>query len=306
MSKSLRNVLVATDFSPAADRAIEHAADLARRHGAGLLLVHATPAPSSLEVPPWPAGIFASPADCEPAGSQELADEVERLAALGLTASGTCRPGPPARVILEEAARSGADLIVVGTQGRSGWQRFLLGSVARRVIEHAGCPVLAVHQGDAVRPAGPRLLLFATDFSVIAHRAARRAAEILPLGPQDQVVLCHAAYLAPAAVPEEASFSIPGFEQLVIVDANKSLEREARALEAAGIPCRKEMIEGYPAEILAEHARALGADLIVTGSVGRTGLAHLLIGSTAERIVTIAHCPVLVVPPEKAESPPPA
>lgn len=300
----LRHLLVATDFSPAAERATEHAVDLARRHGATLQLVHASPVHSGVEAPPWPAGIFEAQADGRPvAGAREIEEEVARLGAFGLTVRGACRPGPPARVILEEAERFGADLIVLGTHGQSGWRHFLLGSTTRRVIEHASCPVLAVHQSDAVRPAGGRVLLFATDYSATARRAALRAAEILRPTLDDTVVLCHAAYLAPAVVPAEAPFSIPELEHLVIKDARKSLEREGLALQAAGIPCRTEMIEGYPPDILVEHAKELGAAMIVAGSVGRTGLAHLLIGSTAERIATIAKCPVLVVPPGKPAEP---
>jgi nucleotide-binding universal stress UspA family protein len=299
----LRHLLVATDFSPAAERAIEHAVDLARGHSATLLLVHASAVNAGLEAPPWPAGILEPPADGKPAPrSRELEEEVARLAALGLRVRGACRPGPPARVILEEAERSGADLIVVGTHGQSGWRHFLLGSTTRRVIEHAGCPVLAVHQGDVVRPAGGRVLLFATDYSATARRAALRAAEILSIAPDDTVVLCHAAYLAPAVVPAAAPFSIPELEQLIIEDARKSLEREGLGLQAAGIPCRTEMIEGYPADVLVEHAKELDAAMIVAGSVGRTGLAHLLIGSTAERIASLAKCPVLVVPPGRSDA----
>ena len=70
-------------------------------------------------------------------------------------------------------------------------------------------------------------------------------------------------------------------------------------MRAAGIPCRTAMVEGYPADSLVDHARELGAAMIVAGSVGRTGLAHLLMGSTAERIASMALCPVLVVPPER-------
>lgn len=62
-------------------------------------------------------------------------------------------------------------------------------------------------------------------------------------------------------------------------------------MQAAGIPCQAELIEGYPADSLVERAQALGAAMIVAGSVGRTGLAHLLVGSTAERIASIASFP---------------
>lgn len=286
--KPLRSLLVATDFSAAADRALDHAIDLARRHDASLVLVHAA---CCLEEP------SDSPAEeWRVTGTDELERRVRQLQAFGLTVRGACGLGSPAKLILDEAERAEADLIFVGAHGRAGWRHFLLGSTCRRVIEHANCPVLAIHENDSIWPAGRRILLFATDFSAQAKQAVRGAAEILHLEPADRAILCHSAYFALAEDPALVPTSIPDLERSLLAEKGQLLKHEAANLRAAGIPCREELVEGYPPDAIADRAREIDAQLIVVGRVGRSGLAHLLMGSTAERITSIASCPVLVIP----------
>lgn len=290
-TKPLRSLVVATDFSPAADRALDHAVDLARRHEASLVLVHAA---CCLEEP------SESPAEeWRVTGTDELERRVGQLRTFGLTVRGACGLGSPAKLILDEAERAEADLILVGAHGRAGWRHFLLGSTCRRVIEHATCPVLAIHENDALWPAGRRILLFATDFSVQAKLAVRGAAEILHLEPADRAVLCHSAYFALAEDRALVPISIRDLERSLLAERGQLLEHEAASLRAARISCQEELVEGYPPDAIADRARDIDAQLIVVGSVGHSGLTHLLMGSTAERITSIAPCPVLVIPPSR-------
>jgi universal stress protein A len=128
-------ILTPTDFSRCSLAAIEYAEELARRFGAELLLVHAT-------------GVPSMPAEVSPRRRDDvariLADTVERLRSDGIRARGVIRPGAPAEEIRWTAAAEHASLIVMGTHGRSGVARVVMGSVAELVVRTAGCPVLTV------------------------------------------------------------------------------------------------------------------------------------------------------------------
>jgi len=127
-----RSIVVGTDGSETAQRAVAAAADLARLAGAALELVSAY----------------------EPANPREdldatLAGAVERLAGSGLVVRTHAREGDPADAILDVAEEQDADLIVVGNKGRTGARRFLLGSVPNKISHYAPCSVLIVRTAEA-------------------------------------------------------------------------------------------------------------------------------------------------------------
>ena len=138
------------DFSDASRAAMEVAADLARRFGAELVLLHAYPIPGYT----FPDGsVVASPrmmqdlADQAQKHLEEWRAEAEKMVEPGKV-SAEKAVGEPAAEILEVARARGADLIVMGTHGRTGLEHALMGSIAERVVRRAHCPVLTV------RPAG--------------------------------------------------------------------------------------------------------------------------------------------------------
>jgi len=142
----IRQILVPIDFSPSAASVVEWAAHLAREHGSRLILLHAYHLPvefQQLEAAYLPPDFWANVKN-EAAGTLERF--AEPLRAQGIQAECVVREGYPATVIEEEAARIGADLIVIGTRGLSGLKHLLLGSIAERVVQHAPCPVLSVKQ----------------------------------------------------------------------------------------------------------------------------------------------------------------
>jgi nucleotide-binding universal stress UspA family protein len=140
----IRRILVPHDFSDTAARALAFALDLAEVLGARVTLMHAYEVPA-----------FAFPEG--PALSAELVDDLERGARAGLdgVAARANRPGVEVDTVLRRgvawseivtyAQECGANLIVVGTHGRRGFERMLLGSVAEKVVRTAPCPVLTVH-----------------------------------------------------------------------------------------------------------------------------------------------------------------
>lgn len=136
------------DFSDTSRAAMEVAADLARRFGAELVLLHAYPVPGYT----FPDGSVVASARM----MQELADQVARhlgewrksAEALGAARVSTATSvGEPAAEIVSHAAAKGVDLLVLGTHGRTGLEHALMGSVAERVVRHAQCPVLTVRSG---------------------------------------------------------------------------------------------------------------------------------------------------------------
>ncbi len=140
-------ILVATDFSAAAERAWTRATALARPLGAELVLVHVF-----VEAPLYSETPFNAPEVREvyESGKAWVSEQLEQWAghahAEGLRARTVLRTGVPYREILAVAAEEQADLIVMGTHGRGGFERAMLGSVADRVVRLATCPVLTVRE----------------------------------------------------------------------------------------------------------------------------------------------------------------
>jgi nucleotide-binding universal stress UspA family protein len=141
---AIRTILVAVDFSPDSDRALEVAADLATTFGARLHLVHAYYVPA-LALSPYgaavPQGVWD---DLRSGARRELEARREKLAARNLGAEAHLTTGPVSDAICESARELGADLLVMGTRGRTGLAHVLLGSVAERTLRGAPCPVLTV------------------------------------------------------------------------------------------------------------------------------------------------------------------
>jgi nucleotide-binding universal stress UspA family protein len=132
---AVRNILYATDFSSYANQAYFHAVALTESHGASLTILHVCTPPSSL-----------LPAGGDSAGRQHWRDQLEQIRPLNphIAVRHVLLEGDPATEILTCAAASRADLIVLGTHGRTGLERLLMGSVAEKVLRGAPCSVLVV------------------------------------------------------------------------------------------------------------------------------------------------------------------
>ena len=198
------------------------------------------------------------------------------------------------------AAEREVDLVVIGTRGLSGLKHLLLGSTTERVVQYATCPVLSVHPGDTVPEGEVQTILIPTDFSEDSDRAVDAVQRVLPSGGRNaELVLVHVyhlpfEYTAYGTVPT----SLSSFGE-VVESAQNELEQRAKKLRDAGLNARIRAVEGYPPDAIVAEAKACGAQLIAMGTHGRTGLSHLLLGSTAQRVVQHATCPVLTVPRDR-------
>uniref|UniRef100_A0A7C3EEF9 Universal stress protein n=1 Tax=Gracilinema caldarium TaxID=215591 RepID=A0A7C3EEF9_9SPIR len=272
-------MLACTDGSPASRGAVQAALALAPRWPAGICFLQV------LEFNPG----FASQAldyihKWEREAESHLADLRDQAAARGIAADTRIISGQTAfRAILSTAAALKAALIIMGRHGHTGLNRLLMGSATARVIGFAPMPVVVVPR-DA--PLTFRRLLAASDGSPYGRAAWNYALELAPKFGAELFAL--------SAAPEFRD--IPAAEAIV---------RDMLASAAArGLAPHSLALEGRPEEAIVAAAGSQGADLIIMGSHGRTGLTRLLMGSVTERVIGLAPCPVMVVkPPGEAAAP---
>ena len=288
-------ILCAYDFGDASVEALEQAKAEAKSTGGTLGLCHVMPV--LYEAEPFfsqfkqDAALDVTAAEAET--RRAINDKVRSV--LGdQPAEVFVEKGVPYAEILRRAETWGADLVVVGSHGRGGIARALLGSVAERVVRHAHGSVLVARP---VRTSG--VVLAATDLSeaslpvveAAARAAERRNARLVVVTAVDW---SYAALGSIAGAPFGATPVVPPPETQIEVRSamHETMKRE---LERVGATGEAQVIEGSPASAVAEQAETLGAELVVVGTHGRTGFARLALGSVAERVVRAAPCSVLVV-----------
>jgi nucleotide-binding universal stress UspA family protein len=207
------------------------------------------------------------------------------------------REGDAAEEILCTSDERGADLMVLGTHECIGLRRLLAGSVATAVLRGAHCLVLVLSSHDRPSRAEEiRVILHPTDSSDVSE-AARRVARSLARDHGARLVLLH-------VLP----FDIFTNELAVPVDPREyraALERLGKYLDGPDLkyPVETRVSQGDAADEILRTAREIGADLIVMGTHGRTGLSRLLMGNVAESVLPEADCPVLVVKTSERVSP---
>jgi universal stress protein A len=144
-------------------------------------------------------------------------------------------------------------------------------------------------------------ILVPTDFSPAAHAAIELSRELAKKVGPAHLILAHA-YFVPVEMEALAAERNEPILERLSHGASKELERILIGLQDEGISSEFLVIRGYPEQVIVDLARKQGADLIVMGTRGRTGLAHVALGSIAERVVRTAHCPVLTTR-ERANQP---
>ncbi len=291
------HVLCPIDFSDTSRRALRHAAALAARTDARLSVLHVTPDPSDY-VPvagELGAGVAAlsMPARAQVVG--RVSEEVGRVLGTTTAAEVLVAAGRPHQVVLEQASAIGADLLVLGTHGRTGFERLFLGSTTEKVLQTATCPVLTVPPGAS--EAGPiRLarILCPTDFSASARRARDVAIDIA-CQSGGTVTLLHALeYVDAEGLPPYADPTVKGHRAQLLDHVRQRLHAEA-AVPDAGCEVHEAVAVNKAWREILDMARSLPADLIVMGAQGHSGIELLLYGSTTQHVVRRATCPVLTV-----------
>jgi nucleotide-binding universal stress UspA family protein len=284
---TLRNVLLATDFSPVSDVALDYALSIARRYESTVHVLHVV-RPESYEL---------APAESL-AGAREMVRRWAEQEMAGLLISGRLR-GTPHQVLIAEGElwpavasaveKNEIDLVVLGTHGRAGAAKLLLGSVAEQVFRLSDRPVLTV--GPRVRPGSGgaidlRRILFPTDFTSWGVRALPYAVSLAE-EYHARLTLLHVVENPADATGKGASA------------ARKSISKELEALLPPGAElwCEPEAAVGFgdPVGAILEVAESKKADLIVMGVKADGALTAHLPGSKAYQILCRTACPVLTV-----------
>ena len=239
--------------------------------------------------------------------AKALVDAVaRRLSDRGLQTNTIAVEGYPGTSIVEEAEKCGADLVFVGSHGHSGFVRFLLGSIAKAVVQNASCSVEIVrhpdydkehpdHGIDAAQTGGMRLLL-ATDGSEFSVAAARSiAARPWPAHSRVRIVSV-VEPIVPAAGPWFTAAAMADRVREEDVNRSKEATRAAEEIIAsAGIECETAVLEGSPKRRIVEDSKTWLAHVVIVGSHGRRGLTRYLLGSVSEAVAMHAHCSVEVI-----------
>jgi nucleotide-binding universal stress UspA family protein len=280
-----RRILAATDFSDLSALAVRHAVMWAQRFQAELLVLHAQEV-----VPIVDCGYTMSYSPelveaLEQAGVEQLKRCVEQCALSGVPISSQLTPGPAPGAIDACVKEHSVDLVVLGTHGRGGFSRLLLGSMAERVLRMAQYPTLIVRQ---LHPE--------------AEAEATHVCHVLcPVNDTDvaRVAFDHAATVARAFGAQlTAVFAVePGHA------GQEDQQREAERLQcwlgdATAVPCEVKLVvrSGDAAEEVIALAHEAQVDLVVIGAQHRRFADTTVLGVTTVRVTRHAPCPVLVVP----------
>lgn len=280
-------ILFPTDGSACADQAYRHAQHLAAHFDAALHVISVEERESALDEV---IEVKEAHLRAELHGGKEEEGPLPSARFRERTVSHPTAAGG----ILNYAVQYDVDLVVMGTHGRRGVRRLVLGSVAEEVVRKAPCPVVTVGRGAAAPEdleGGP--LLVPVDFSEHRFRVMAHAREIAPVYGMD-LTLLHVVEgkRLPDAYGVYGSPPDPG----VLSDrAEKVLDREAESLRSKGLEVTLDVRGGHPAAEILDVAEERGAAFITIATHGRTGLERMLMGSVAETVLRQAPCPVFAV-----------
>lgn len=302
-----KTILCPTDFSATAAAALPYARALAKLGGGAIHL--------ATVIDPNERAEAAGLGGLSRAESEQLAESTAehagaRLEGLarttdwrGVTVQVHTRRGRPAQELVALAAELKADLIVMASHGRLGFQRFMLGSTCEEVIRHSLVPVLTVKhpEREFVERDGEeihlRRVLCPVDLSDISYYAAGYAAELCGLFDAT-LVLQHTTHPVESYVASYRGAGEPAGASAV----EESLRRFVARYPKVRVETR--VVSGPPAQLIFETASREQVNLIVMTTHGRGGLGRAILGSVAEKTVRWAPCPVLTIRPAAAEMTP--
>ena len=314
----IQSILLARDFSPVSSRALRFSIDLARRTGATLHILHA----QILHADPLTPGTSATAPGDEDLIRDQLSkydngDSVTSGEGKGIKVEeAIVRDVAAAPAILRYASENDMDVICVGTHGRRGIRRFLLGSVAEEVVRRADRPVISVRapEDESAAVEAPSRILVPTDFSDPSRAAFRHAVELAQVYDARIDVLhviqqsLHPAFYVGGVtdirdidpdIEEKVEDRLADFLDETFAGSSARSSSNRPAVETASPVVDAEVmphvvigtIDTEVPAFINDHEN----DLVVMSTKGQTGLDRVLLGSVAEKIVRTAPCPVLTV-----------
>lgn len=277
----MKLILVPTDFSEPAAHALRYAGSLAQRLGARVRLMYADYFVPPVDFSASAAVEFALTSDeAADTAKKQLIKLAEGVLPRGVAFETRVVIDSPVPAIVEEVRSCGADLVVMGTHGRTGFRRLIVGSVTEAVMRIVPVPLLAISPlADERRMKNPSgRLVCAVDDSP-ESREALIACAALAEAPDERIIVVRC---FDAETPQEAADEIVRLQSWTPPEL---LER-----------CQYKLLPAdHPAEQVVELAKLVYADFIAAGCASSRTTGEVMRGTTAERIVERSDCPVLVV-----------
>ena len=278
----IRHVLVPTDLTDSSIPAVRYARLFADSFQAKLTVLYSDPIIFPVDIVAENASMYVS---STPEHEARMKREVEEHVAEVLHdreyAVDVCL-GPPALMITRTADQLHSDLIVMGTHARRGWRRAVLGSVTESVLHSSRVPVLTVSRQNLLPGHGPEAItriVCPTNFTPVAQASLRIAATLAARLNAELIVL-HA---------------VESGEERDVRTAEERVRREAGPEVGEVVTYRDLVVRGGAAERVLDCADDVGADLLVIGAQHKIFRDATVIGTTTERLIRFASCPVLIV-----------
>ena len=292
---TIDRILCPVDLSAFSHHALRHALALAEWYRARITIFHAYSGPRSV-LPP----LLADDSVLSPIQAEEVAEEVRRFC--GASINGyehveiLARDGIATREIVELAEELPADLLVLGTHGRTGFERLFLGSVTEKVLRSTTVPVMTIPPPTEGGSTSYKTILCPLDFSRASMHACEYALS-LAQEADARLILLHVieSVLGEAGAADMGHLRVSEYEQYLEDDAMARLKTmvpdQARLWSAP----EERIAKGRAYQEILTVARDEGVDLIVMGVHGRSALNRLLFGSTTHHVIREAGCPVLTI-----------
>lgn len=285
MSIAIKHILVPTDFSEGSDGAFTTAVEIARAFDARITLMHAWAIPPIV----YAQGVSWPMTEFREAARLALEERYARAAAVYPSTQPLLREGSDWVEITRATDELHADLVVMGTRGRRGITRLLLGSVAEKVVRLSNVPVVTVGQARAPGAhAGFRRIVVPVDFSECSELALALAIDMARTF-HARLTLLHVWSLPYTGYTAALSWPIEEVEASARSALAKLLERTKAAYHETDATLRN----GLEASEIVAFSEEENADLVVMGTHGRTGLPRLFLGSVATAVVRLSPVPVL-------------
>ena len=291
----IKQILCPVDFSDVSQHALDHAAAIAHWYEARLMVLHVFANVPTMDLPP----LVLEDADRQrlTTAMRQMTARVPRDVAVHLSLQEAEYVHDE---ILAQLAATHADLLVLGSHGRSGFQRLFLGSITEKVIRKAPCPTLVVPpRAPDIAPDRPiqfRRILCAVDFSD-ASLAALAQALSMAEEADAHLTLLHVIEIPPELRENRLppDFDIDAIHAAAEAEARKRLRDLVPDLARTYCTIDTAVVEGRAHRQVLRRAAEEKADLIVMGVHGRGALDLLLFGSNTHHVISAATCPVLIV-----------
>jgi len=291
---TFKNILVPVDFSKTSNKAVNYALFLAEKYKAKVTLFHAVVLlQEDVDEKEHLIAYETIIEKKEEKRIKYLKSHADKGARLGVQIDSVLMRGiTPAETILNFIEDKKFDVIVIGTHGRTELMKWWLGSVAEKIVRYSPIPVITIHKDYKRKPAIKKVL-FPVDFSEFSKMAVKKGMRLIrkfDAKPTFMFVVeqqQHPFYYMQSSEP--------------ILKSNPTLKKQLMKNLMAMAGSLKDkaayhLAEGKPHKEIEAYANTKKIDLIVIASHGMSGLDHFLIGSTTERVVNVAPCPVLTIP----------